>query len=168
MSEEILETTQVSWKHENFSSYELASFWQRACAFVLDCLIVSTLGFPVSLFFGLLEIFLNNLHENEAPTDLINILNLIKLLIMLSIFVYYYGSCYKNRGATFGKLLLHLRVIKTPYATHLSYRDVLLRDVLGKLLSFFTLGTGFLFAVFRKDKKALHDLISDTQVIRKV
>ncbi|HUP58482.1 MAG TPA: RDD family protein [Bdellovibrionota bacterium] len=78
----------------------------------------------------------------------------------------YSGWFYRNKGATPGKLLLGLRVVDAQTGTYLGLRQTLIREVLGRIADTLTLGIGLLMAAFREDKRALHDLIAGTQVLR--
>jgi uncharacterized RDD family membrane protein YckC len=67
-------------------------------------------------------------------------------------------------GQTFGKMLLGVRVV-TVDGHPLSLRVALIRGV-GYVLSYLTLGAGFVMAGLRPDKRALHDLVAGTRVER--
>lgn len=76
----------------------------------------------------------------------------------------YAGYFYSERQATPGKMALGLVVVSGSGAK-LSFLQAGLRDSLGKLLSVSILGIGYFIAFFRRDKRALHDLIFDTHVL---
>jgi len=80
---------------------------------------------------------------------------------------FYYGWFYKNKGASPGKLLLGLRVADTITGENLGYWRAFFREVFGHMLSAILFGIGFAMAIFRNDKKTLHDLLFSTQVLRK-
>jgi uncharacterized RDD family membrane protein YckC len=68
------------------------------------------------------------------------------------------------RGQTPGKMLLNLKVIRMD-AGEVDYVKAFIRWI-GKLASGFILGIGYLMAAFTANKRALHDLIAGTRVIR--
>jgi uncharacterized RDD family membrane protein YckC len=50
----------------------------------------------------------------------------------------------------------------------LSPGKALYRETIGKFLSVLLLFSGYLMVIFRRDKRALHDIMSKSQVLRKV
>jgi len=70
----------------------------------------------------------------------------------------------KWRGATPGKKLLHVRVVDAKTFQDITNKQAITRS-LGYIPSTLLFGIGFLMVAFRKDKRALHDLLADTVVI---
>lgn len=70
-----------------------------------------------------------------------------------------------QHGATPGKMLLGLRVVGHADLEAPSNRSIFMRETLGRLASIFSL-IGYFLPLFNKDKRALHDLIAGTRVIR--
>jgi uncharacterized RDD family membrane protein YckC len=70
----------------------------------------------------------------------------------------------KWRGATPGKKLVHIKVVDAKTFQDISNRQAITRS-LGYIPSTLLFGIGFLMVGFRKDKRALHDLLADTAVI---
>ena len=70
----------------------------------------------------------------------------------------------KWRGATPGKKMVHIKVVDAK-----SFKDIINKQAitrsLGYIPSTLLLGVGFLMVAFRKDKRALHDLLASTAVI---
>jgi len=85
-------------------------------------------------------------------------------VISFGIPLFYYVWFYKNKGATPGKMLMRLRVSRADTGTNLTYWRAFFRETIGKFLSAIVLCIGFLLVVFRQDKRALHDLLFNTQV----
>jgi len=79
----------------------------------------------------------------------------------------YYGWFYAEKGATPGKLLMGLKVSHSRTGAPLTYLRAWCREVPGKGLSLLILGIGYLIAATRPDKRALHDLLCDTEVLEK-
>lgn len=67
-------------------------------------------------------------------------------------------------GQTFGKMIVRIRVV-TVAGGSLSLGASVLRWV-GYVLSYLTLGIGYLMAGLREDKRALHDLVAGSRVER--
>jgi uncharacterized RDD family membrane protein YckC len=67
-------------------------------------------------------------------------------------------------GQTIGKMLTGIRIVKKN-GIAITFGTVLLRHVLGYLLTAFTLCLGFLFAAFNHKGRALHDYVAGTTVV---
>ena len=83
--------------------------------------------------------------------------------ISLAISGIYYTVMTAHFGATFGKMVCKLRVVKVDGA-RVGYGISLLR-FFGSVLSGLILSIGYLMVAFREDKRALHDLIAGTRVV---
>jgi len=70
------------------------------------------------------------------------------------------------KGGTPGKLALGLRIVLAGTKRNPGVFKALLREVPGRILSSLMF-VGYFFVIFRTDKRALHDLIAGTQVVRK-
>jgi uncharacterized RDD family membrane protein YckC len=77
----------------------------------------------------------------------------------------YFAIFYRFKGATPGKSLLGLRVVKQGTGAYLTFSETFLRECVGKVISGLIFGIGYLMAGLRRDKLALHDLVAGTQVI---
>jgi uncharacterized RDD family membrane protein YckC len=69
------------------------------------------------------------------------------------------------RGQTLGKWATGLRIDRTDGGP-VGFGRIVLRHTVGYLLSFLTLGFGFLAAAFNSQGRALHDLVAGTIVVR--
>ncbi len=81
--------------------------------------------------------------------------------------ILFFGWFYLNKGGSPGKLLFNMRVVDSATGSNIGYGRVLVREVLGFWLDWFTLGIGLIMGIFRADKRALHDLVASTQVLKK-
>ena len=63
-------------------------------------------------------------------------------------------------------MVLGLQVKDQSTGRNLSFVKGGFRDLIGRLISSIFLCVGYLFIVFRKDKRAAHDLIFETQVVK--
>lgn len=145
-------------------TYVPGGFWVRFVANFVDGFILGFIQFPVTFGIGLYMAY------REVQGDPLHPLlqMVITYPISFTVIFFYYGWFYANKGATPGKMLLKLRVIHDETGGNLTYGRAFAREVLGKFFSFLTLGIGFIIAGFRADKRALHDFICTTRVLRRV
>ena len=141
-------------------AYSPAGFWRRVLASIIDGSIVGIMTFPISI----LGKFAPLVADLDSIQRIIFDVSFQCVAMMAGFF--YYGLFNKYRGATPGKLVLGMRVLHNDSGTYLGLWRTLLRDYLGKLCCGLTLGIGFLMVAFRKDKRGLHDFISNTRVLR--
>ena len=74
------------------------------------------------------------------------------------------GLMWAAWGTTPGKRACHLRIVDAQSGERMSVTQSMLRTF-GYLLTFATLGAGFLWVFFNPKKQALHDRIANTVVI---
>ncbi len=140
---------------------EPAGFWIRFVAVFVDGMIFGFIQYPLRIPAYILTMVMGN--ESTLASGL-SILWMV--VAYIASFYFYFGWFYSNKGATPGKLLVNIRVLRDDTGTHLSYGQAIGREFLGKFLSALTLGIGYFLAAFREDKKALHDLVFSTRVVR--
>ncbi|WP_297432912.1 RDD family protein [Sulfurimonas sp.] len=89
-----------------------------------------------------------------------------EILFEISVFVITILFWEKWRGATPGKKFVHIKIVDTKTYNDITNKQAITRS-LGYIPSmlFFI---GFLMVAFRKDKRALHDLLAGTAVIYEV
>lgn len=141
-------------------------FWRRWVAMTIDAFLLAILQFPLSLAVSAASHLLQGVAGDQLPLILIA-LNVLSFVVSILTTFFYYGWFYHNKGATLGKMVLGLRVVNDETGTNLTYKQAFLRETIGKLISGLPLTLGFIWAAFRPDKKAFHDLIFKTQVLRK-
>lgn len=127
---------------------EYGGFWRRLFAFFCDSLIAS------AILYFLLALAV------RAGVDVVLAANALSLLVVIGYFAVMQASAAQ---ATIGKKLLGLKV-----ATADGERASLLRMIgreLAKIVSWITLGIGFLLAAFTGRKQALHDMIASSVVL---
>lgn len=78
----------------------------------------------------------------------------------------YYVAFTALYGATPGKMLLGIRVVKTD-GRPVDWLTAFMREVVGKTLSTLPLGLGYLWAFFHPKRQTWHDLIADTLVVHR-
>lgn len=139
-------------------------FWQRYMAFVVDSLI---LFFVMAIFIvlGLVAVEWGSAGGQAVPL-------LRQVRIILPIFfplafvlgVTYFTVFHGAGGQTLGKMIFGLRVVRTDGQT-LSFFRAFLRAV-SYVVSALPLCLGFLWAGITAKKRAWHDWIADTMVVR--
>ena len=154
-------------KHPLKAKIIYARFWPRAAGFATDIFMI---GLPISLItmilFGYdqmhtaggLDVLVHDPKAQSNPPDpMASILQIVLFLIT-------YVWMWHRNGQTPGKKLAQTRVVDAGTFENAPYWKLIVRFI-GYFLSFITL-IGFFIGLFRKDKRALHDLISGTAVIR--
>jgi uncharacterized RDD family membrane protein YckC len=141
-----------------------AGFWERFGAAFVDALILGAIRWPLSILTVLaIGMMSTSGHNSPATTAMLRMLNLALGLALTAIYV---GWFYQNKGATPGKMLFKLKVVDAESGTYLSFSRAIRRDIVGKFISAMLMMGGYLMAAFREDKRALHDLMAKSQVIR--
>ncbi len=144
-----------------------AGFWTRTLGFVTDLFMI---GLPISLLF-MLFFGRDQMHSagaidlvvaqgqplTNAPDPLISILQMLLSMLV-------YVSFWRVFEQTPGKKMARIRVVDAVSFERASWWQLSFR-FLGYFLSALPLFMGFFVALFRKDRRALHDLISSTAVI---
>ncbi len=131
-----------------------AGFWIRFLASLLDGLLLQ----------GVTLLVFNPMRRamGIVPEEL-SIVDLIELVVY---FLYYIVLTWWS-GQTLGKLITGIRVISANQPRgKLTLGQVLLREVIGKLLSAILLGLGYLWVAWNGKKQGWHDLMARTYVIR--
>ncbi len=92
-------------------------------------------------------------------------------LLAAVIFVYllftyvYFGVSYRYFGTSLGKWLVGLRIVDAKTGRRLTnFWRIFFRETGGKLLSVLPFFLGYLFAMLRRDRQTLHDLLFGTRV----
>jgi len=154
-------------------SYDLvpAGFWIRVVATFVDGIVQSVIALVVAVPFvmatGILGALLSVAVDPAGAADALAALpaalamvSLVSIVIPLLYEVVFVGW----RGQTPGKILLRLKVVRND-GGDVDYVKSFIRWI-GKMISGFTLGIGFLIAAFTANKRALHDFVAGTRVIR--
>lgn len=129
-----------------------AGFWIRFVADIIDSAIVY---FPLSIILPLILTFAGISSVSKS------ILEIICATIVSAI---YYTVLTGKYGWTWGKKVFDISVVNND-DTKISYLKSFLRWC-SYLVSYLTLGIGFLLAGWTKDKKTLHDYVAHTKVVR--
>ena len=129
----------------------IASPWRRLVASLVDGLILV----PVTLLLMAL-----------AGVDWMNTTFLRDLLFNWLPSWAYYVAFTALYGATPGKMLLGIRVVKAD-GRPVDWLTAFMREVVGKTLSTLALSVGYLWAFFHPKRQTWHDLIADTLVVHR-
>jgi uncharacterized RDD family membrane protein YckC len=140
-----------------------AGFWIRVGAKIIDVIILWVLGFAVSLLGGF---FIGGSPSpgGQIPMRFMAggiLIALISWAIQIAYPIYFLGKY----GATLGKMACGLRVVR-PDGEKISYARACGRTF-AEVVSSLILMIGYLMVIFDDEKRALHDRICDTRVVKK-
>lgn len=129
---------------------DYAGFWIRFAAKFLDGLIGTVVGFVLGFVAALV-----------VPGDAAELVSqLLGIAFGICYYVYFHGKF----GATPGKMALRLKVVRSD-GSDISFGTAIGR-YFSEILSSLILLIGYIMAAFDEEKRALHDRICDTRVIR--
>jgi len=134
---------------------QFAGFWIRGWALVIDAVIVGA-------FALLIPIWLKSASAESAGP-----LALGPILQTLLVWIYMPALWFSPMQATAGQRICRLRVVDAMDGGRITFMRGLLR-VLSMILSGLILGIGFLMAAFTERKRALHDMIAGTCVVKRL
>jgi len=134
--------------------YRYGGFWIRAVAAVIDGLVLSLACAVIGGITGL-DFFSSDPDNFDLTAAAIELtMGWLYEALMTS----------SERGATLGKMAVGLRIV-TDDGQRMSFLRATGR-YFAKFVSAFTLGIGFIMAAFTDRKRALHDMIAGTLVIK--
>ncbi len=136
-----------------------AGFIRRAIAYTIDAVIIVVL-FQFFLFAGSMGLLLSSGAEINLALS-----RLGGTLFSGFFFIYigYFTFFHTHGGQTPAKMILRIKVVTATLETPLPFQAFM--RSLGYLVSSLFLGLGFFITVFERKKRALHDLLANTQVI---
>ena len=140
-----------------------AGFWIRVVASVIDSFVVGLVNWPV----GFLIRLAFGVDLMVKPGDVganFFVSQGVALVAGMAVVCAYYAYFYTQKGWSPGKKVVGLRVLNAADGTRLTIGQSIGREM-AKFLSGVIFGIGFLMAAFRKDKRALHDLMAGSQVV---
>jgi uncharacterized RDD family membrane protein YckC len=137
---------------------EYAGFWLRVGAYVIDMIVMM-------VFFILYLVVVGLVGNTAGPGSAVILILTFGYLFLSFAFPILYRTLLHGRfGATLGKMALGLLVVRSD-SERITYLRAFGRSF-AELLSSFFFGVGYLLAAFDDEKRALHDHICDTRVIR--
>lgn len=136
-----------------------AGFWIRFASMFIDGIILAVFIFATSFVLGLAFAFATQ------PDSMLIGLQILVSLGQMAVPVGYFAFFHGKFGATPGKMACGIRVV-TADGQPITYLRALAR-AFAWWLSYLTIFIGFIIAGFDEEKRALHDHICGTRVIRK-
>lgn len=131
-----------------------AGFWIRLAAHIVDFVLIN--GVELGLEYGI-SVPLGFSTFNQQ---------ILGVILSLGLCYGYYVELPQRRGTTIGKKWLRLYVINAKTGKNFTRKQAIVR-LIGYLISYAMVGCGFLMAAFHPQKRAFHDLLAGTVVIRK-
>ena len=131
-----------------------AGFWIRAVAFIFDAVIL-----------GVVVVFIWFLLAPDAAAPGSGNLFLAATAVAALKILYFAGLWASPMHATFGQKIFGLRVIRDMDDPDVSFSRAIGR-LLAMVLSTLTLGIGYIMAAFTERKRALHDMLAGTCVVK--
>jgi uncharacterized RDD family membrane protein YckC len=147
--------------------FNYAGFWIRLGAYIIDAIILGIANFIFQAVYSLVtdlpDVYNSLANDPQIFREFIFSF-MILFLIQFAVAVGYPTFFVGNYGATPGKMVCGLKVIR-PDGSRVSYLRALAR-YFAQILSGMILCIGFLMIAFDDECRALHDRICDTRVIR--
>lgn len=137
----------------------LASFPVRLVAYLIDLIIINICFLFMKIPLLLVKLFLPNIIIFK---EVLFNFTLVDIFFYILSSAYFVLTVYCN-GATIGKTLMNIKVIGNDN-NKLSLFNIIYRETVGRYLSSI-LYIGYILIFINKDKKALHDILSNTQVV---
>lgn len=144
-----------------FDEMEYAGFWIRSAAFLIDSILLAILSNGL-MFVGLMALEPTAMQTQESAELLVDVIYLVTSVIIPLALV---CGCWLIKQATPGKMLFSLKVVHAETLNTISPGQAVWR-YFAYVLSSIPLMLGFVWAAFHPKKRALHDLLSKTVVIR--
>jgi uncharacterized RDD family membrane protein YckC len=142
--------------HGSHAALHYAGFWIRGLALLIDTIIVGVVG-------TIIEIAVGAMLAAGGETALI-MAQIISTVLAFALGLSYVTWFLGRFGATPGKMVLGLRVV-TPEGGKISYWRAFGR-YWAEILSGLLCAIGYIMAAFDDEKRALHDRICTTRVVR--
>ena len=148
---------------------EYIGFWKRVLAYTLDMIPIFLLVFGVAYFFlgfdEVLSTYFNSGGDVESRIAFLSERNKVRdasLLLWLLYGLFMDGSKYQG---THGKIILRIKVTDIE-GNRITFEKSSLRMAM-KIVGAIPFFLGYIWAAFRKDKAAWHDLTASTRVVKR-
>lgn len=145
---------------DNTDNLVYAGFFVRLAAYITDLVVVSAalLVIRIPLWFSGIA----NPH-NILLKDFIFEYSVADILIYILTVTYFVLLTYFT-GSTLGKKLFNIKVISAEQRGY-TFFEILFRETVGRFLAKIIIYIGYIMAGADKQKRGLHDLLSDTLVV---
>lgn len=137
-----------------------AGFFVRLAAYLVDLLIVGT-----ALLVVRIPLWISGLAspDNLMIRDFIFKYSIGDITLYILQVVYFILLTYYT-GSTLGKKLFQIRVVSSE-GRKMTFFEVAFRETVGRFLSALVINVGYIMIGVDKEKRGIHDLLSDTSVI---
>jgi uncharacterized RDD family membrane protein YckC len=144
-------------------------FWIRFVAYIIDSFIVTIAAIAiVGIFIAVVLLADESIDGSEDSLFIAGSIVVVVLALLVINWLYEALMTSSPRGATLGKLALGLRIVRADGA-QLSFGRATARHFLKVMITpLVPLAIGYLMAAFTARKRALHDFLADTLVIRSI
>ncbi|MGA2185891.1 MAG: RDD family protein [Bryobacteraceae bacterium] len=149
-----------------FQGRQFAGFWIRFVAVLIDGIILGVVGAIINIPFNLMMAGMGTMTDPMAIFGSFMGIFSIMMVLNMAIAMAYESWFVVNKGATPGKLVLSLEVIRAD-GTRPGWGLAIGRYFAKILSSWPTIWIGYIMAGIDDEKRGLHDRICDTRVIRK-
>ncbi|HIP50432.1 MAG TPA: RDD family protein [Candidatus Pacebacteria bacterium] len=156
---------QAQQKPSNISQLptRYSGFWVRGAAYIIDSFVLGIITFviviPLNFVIGFASVMGDSVFMSLMG-------QVIATIIGLAVGWGYYIFMTHKFQATLGKMAVGAKVIDES-GQNLSLGKIVLRETIGKLVSGFLFGIGYLMAAFTSKKQGLHDMMSHSVVVYK-
>jgi uncharacterized RDD family membrane protein YckC len=158
------------WSDRPLVAAEVAppgGFWIRFVAYMIDGLVMLV---PTAILVGIFAAFViltdESMDHDGLPALLVVALVLLVAAMIVVNWLYEALMTSSPRGATLGKMALGLRILRFD-GTQLSFGRATARHFAKFMVTpMVPLAIGYIMAAFTNRKRALHDILADTLVIK--
>lgn len=138
--------------------FEYGGFWRRFFAMILDAILLGVVASGIGAALGMVW--------SPRSRNSLETLMIVSYVLQFAIsFLYFTIRESSKEGATFGKMLLGIKVTDLQ-GNRISYGKACIR-YFGKIISSIILCIGYIMAAFTEKRQGLHDIIAGTLVVRK-
>jgi uncharacterized RDD family membrane protein YckC len=135
----------------------VAGIWIRAVEGLIDLLVCLAILYAVAVVTGN-----TTTDEGSIGFEMWGIPALVGYALCLLYFIIFEGMW----GATVGKFVTRLRVVREPDGTPIGWRDAIIRNLFRIVDGFIFYLVGFLIICFTKRHQRLGDIVAGTCVVR--
>lgn len=156
---------------EEYAMLKPAKMRHRIAAYLVDIVIITII---VAIILSLSAINIITLVQNPFGSVRVNIVLLIQffmlsLVVALVLFSYYTLVPLRLNGQTIGKRMFRIRTVNID-GTSITFMTIFVREIVGRMfINYATFGFGAIISLivtlYRKDRRAIHDVIANTIVI---